>query len=310
MPIFYNLKSIRIEKDENSIIYEFNDLESKLFKNTDSEMIYFILVFIYINQLYPSYDPSLLFYIYIIYYKENSKKFFWNFINCIKDKENQKNIQVHLFLEKDEKNFGIKNKNIKMKIIKYHRDIVKKIHNISMENFLLKHLISSNYSKNSFFYEYINYKIDEIITKIRLNEIESIIIYYALDKNEEIRRKILDKFVIYFFEFYQFLYYDNEIVNNEQNMLKTIELLQYVAKNSKEKIQDQNGRVLKEIANNLSLRFYVKEQLQKGKKIMNLYTFFKILKQEKKKLIDVINGNIILQINILLVKFCLFNFNP
>ena len=65
------------------------------------DKIYLILVLLYINQKYPSYNASLLSYAYKKYFIKNSKQFFTSFIKCIRDKQNQNNIPFHLLLEKE-----------------------------------------------------------------------------------------------------------------------------------------------------------------------------------------------------------------
>ena len=110
-PIFYNIKSLYVKKE---LIYP---LDLELISAKELNNIYFSLVFIYINQVYPSYNPSLLYYIYTKFYKKDAKKFFISFINCLTDKENQNNIQGHLFLEKFENSDDNKNTKFDVKKI-------------------------------------------------------------------------------------------------------------------------------------------------------------------------------------------------
>ena len=224
LPIFYNLRSINFTKEIN---YPSYFLSEEILKTIDSDNIYFTLVFIYINQIYPSYDPSLLYYIYNKFYKEVPKKFFWNFIQCINDKENQSNIPVHLFLENIGNNTHKVNVKKNIKII--NEDWVLK--KILMKKFITKYLLNLNYSKNSFFYEYIDKKIEKSIEKNKLREIDYIIFDYTSDKNKELYNKIISKFIHSNIPFYFFLEYDNEIVN-DQNMIRTIKLLENSSKNS------------------------------------------------------------------------------
>ena len=96
--IFSNLKSYSFESNFK--------IDFKLIKKSD--YIYLLLVLIYIYQKYPSYKPWLLYYVYQKYFKKDSKQFFISFINCIKDKQNESNIPIHLFLEKIENNESLK----------------------------------------------------------------------------------------------------------------------------------------------------------------------------------------------------------
>ena len=349
-PIYYNFKSLYLEK---KIFYP-SDLE--LWNLKDLNNIYFTLVFIYINQVYPLYDPSLLYYIYRKNYKNDSKKFFITFIECITEKENQSNIPAHLFIDKYETLDDINNN--KFDITKLTRDWgIKKS---SLKKFILKHLISLNYSKNSFFYEYVDKKIKKALQNQDLKKIDYIIYYYSSDKNKELYDKLVDKFIQLKIPFYSFLEYDKEI-NNEQNMKNLIILLDNLTKttaqysNDFEKSENKeeeenvhktkyvkrhwnNWREYDDIENkimeeklsesdddifyrktkrhiredlfevykrrkvlikkdNKSREDYLNDYLKYNKNvtniIVNLYSFFKILKNENKKLIDIINNNFI-----------------
>ena len=57
-PIYYNFKSLYFKK---KLLYP-SDLE--FLNGKELNNIYFTLVFIYVNQIYPSYNASLLYYIY------------------------------------------------------------------------------------------------------------------------------------------------------------------------------------------------------------------------------------------------------
>ena len=334
-PLLYNLKSITLE-----IRYKKDSLEdppyfnrSVLIEDRSGNNIYFTFVFIYIKQCYPKYDPSFLLHIFYKLYKfDYSKKFFFDFIRCITDKENQGNILAHLFLEKKEA-FLYKNKTNKLNIIELTRNWSKK--HIFEKNYILKHLLNLNYSKNSFFYKYIDKRIEKSIKKNKMKDINYIVLYYTKDKNREIYNKIVSNFIQSKNNFYSFLEYDKEL-NSEQNMIKTIKLLENLSKytsNSSENIEntkiekeedEENSDKLKIddnksiTENNISedsnpyyngdkksykfnfktLRF---EKLKNKKQkrdflflssfslknyqniLMNLNTFFKIIKREKKK---------------------------
>ena len=106
--------------------------------------------------------------------------------------------------------------------------IIKKFY---IKKYIIKHLINLNYSKNSFFYEYIDNKIEKAFEKNSLDKIDYIIFYYTSDKNKEIYNKIMDKYLETRISFYLFLENENEI-NTEQNMTKTINLLENLTKNT------------------------------------------------------------------------------
>ena len=69
--------------NELKTYYSEPDRENFLNKN-ESDNIYLILVLIYVNQIYPSYNPSLLYYAFKKYFMKDPKKFFISFLNCIK----------------------------------------------------------------------------------------------------------------------------------------------------------------------------------------------------------------------------------
>ena len=300
----------------------------------ESNNVYFTLVFIYIRQFYPSYDPSLLYYIYTKYYTIDSKRFFISFMNCIKDKENQSNMQVHLFLEKEE-NILVNKKN-RINLKKICEDSFNK--KMAIKKYIVKHLLDANYSKNSFFYEYIDKKIEKAFEKNNLKSIDYIIYYYTSDKNIDIYNKLCDKFLQLKIPFYLFLEFNSDIIN-EQSMIKIIKLIENLSKNTnrnykdsenheegeiinnneqmvwpnekiREKIRKERYNELFKIANTIEflLRKKILMKAQKKKreklydklsnkynnvvnKITNFFTFFRVLKEQNKNLIDIINGN-------------------
>ena len=223
LPIFDNINQFNFESKNDIRIFNENELNN----------IYFTLVFIYISQVYPSYDPSLLYYIYTKFYTIDSKRFFINFMNCIKDKENQNNIQIHLFLEKYENNFDNKNNITNLK--KICKDLYNK--KISLKTYIVKYFLNVNYSRNSFFFEYIDKKIEKAFEKNNLQNIDYIIYYYSSDKNKDIYNKLCDKFLQLKIPFYHFLEY-NINFNNEEKMIKTIQLLENLSKNTIKNYKD------------------------------------------------------------------------
>ena len=217
LPIFCNLESQHFET-EKDIDY---------FGEKESNNIYLTVVFIYIKQIYPSYNPSLLYYIYNKFYAIDSKKFFHCFMNCVNDKENQNNMHIHLFLEKDEKIIDNDNNNINIKNI--CEDLYNK--KLLIKNYIVKHLLNVNYSKSSFFFEYIDKKIEKALVKKNLNKIDYIIYYYTQDKNKDIYDKFYNKFIQSKIPFYLFLNFDCNIIK-EQNMINIITLLENLSKNN------------------------------------------------------------------------------
>ena len=347
--LFSNLESYSFEYDNEIDFMNKNEIDK----------IYLILVLLYINQKYPSYNTSILSYAYKKYFIKNSKQFFTSFIKCIRDKQNQNNIPFHLLLEKEEKIINKKN-------------IIIDLYNAkeAIKNYVVNNLINLNYSENSLFYEFINYTIEKAIKKNKLKQIDYIIFYYTLDKNNEIYQKICDKFIELKIPYYYFLEYDSEI-NNEQNMIKIIKLLENLSKNTinssqiieesekEEKEEDEEKKesfislnnsisfkkyfdenkekeIKKLHLNNSNLKeneikklcriklykkYKIKEEVRKImlyytsiknndieyniviNKMVNVYAFFKVLKQQNKNLIDIIQGNftfLIESINILL----------
>ena len=318
--IFSNLKSYSFESNFK--------IDFKLIKKSD--YIYLLLVLIYIYQKYPSYKPWLLYYAYQKYFKKDSKQFFISFINCIKDKQNESNIPIHLFLEK----IG---------------------NNESLKKYITKNLINLKYSKNSLFYEFIDQKIEKALQKNNIEKIAYIIFYYTSDKNNDIYKRIIDKLNDNFkISFYNFVEYDSEIYNR-QNMIKTIKILENLSKNTinasqnfeeikggkkekKIKIEDKKNEKLSLKEFKISFKNKKKTSVEKSKKksqknkflyksnssielrlksikkefkrkiellskknkyynvinkIRNLYIFFRILKKQNKKLINIIDGNYI-----------------
>ena len=320
LPIFDNLES-----------FNFEEVNTDVFLNeNESNNVYFTLVFIYIRQFFPSYDPSLLYYIFIKFYTIDSKSFFISFMNCIKDKENQNNIPIHLFLRKDGNNFINKKNRINIKRI--CEDSLNK--KISIKNYVVKHLLNVNYSKNSFFFEYIDKKIKKAFEKKNFKNIDYIIYFYTSDKNIDIYNKLCEKFLQLKIPFYLFLEYNRDIIN-EQYMIKIIKLIENLSKNTaqnykdseiyeerlkgnnneqmikiKEKIKNERYNELSKIENMIKIlsrkKILMKVQKEKRErlrdklsnkynnvvnKITNLYTFFRVLKKQNKNLIDIINGN-------------------
>ena len=339
LPIFYNLESFHIKTDK----------EIEFFNEYESNDIYFVLVFIYIRKVYPSYNPSFLYYIYNKFYTLDSKKFFISFMNCIKDKENRNNIHIHLLLEKDENN--LRNKKYRINLKKFGEDLYNK--KILIKNYIVKHLLDLNYTKDSFFYEYIDNKINKAFEKNKIKQIDYVLYFYTQDKNQDIYNKIIDKFNQLKISFFLFLKYDNNIIN-EENMKNIIKLLENLSKKTKkikysESFEDEEKekneqiiyndkndwikypsekkekikmKIRKEKYNELSKLgnkegiveqlsqkyFLIKNEKNKREilfkelsnkydnvvnKIKNLFTFFKVLKQLNKRLIDIIQDNYI-----------------
>ena len=347
LSIFSNLKLYNFESEH--LLY--------FIQRNEAENIYFTLVFFYINQKYPLYNPSLLYHIYKKYFLKNSKRFFISFINCIRDKQNQNNIPMHLLLDKDE-NLSNKNKKINLKLLDYDLYNKKNV----LKKYIAKNLINLNYSKNSLFYEFIENKFEKAYQKNKLKKIDYIIFYYNYDKNRDIYNKICKEFIKLKIPFYYFLDYDSDI-NNDQNIVKIIQLLENLSKNTnqssqysekskednykskelgyynfnnvpfseKKKIIEIENEKLHNLYNSCFSDFHINLLFDKRKreklfnellikqskyneinkiicnnvinKIKNLYTFFKVLKQKNKKLIELIQGNYIFlreTINILL----------
>ena len=329
--------------NELKTYYSESDRENFMNKN-ESDNIYLILVLLYANQIYPSYNPSLLYYTFKKYFMKAPKKFFISFLNCIKDKQNQKNIPIHLFLEKDE---NIQNKKNKIDITNLDKD--SDYAKIVLKKYIAKYLVNLNYSENSLFFEFIEYKIKKALLKNNLKKIDYIIFYYSHDKNEEFYQIICEQFIKLKIPFYYFLDYDSDI-NNEQNMIKIIQLLENLSKNTiinknknsedieneveelneyknKRKESKNEDDYFKKIKSKKIFFLYhselkpkeiekLKKRISKAKyekqrreryfrihlptenkynnainKIKNLYTFFRVLKEQNKNLIDIIQGN-------------------
>ena len=218
LQLFYNLETLNVEFISKSP-------EIKLSYEYTQETIYFYLVFIYIHTEYPLYDPSFLFLVYKKYYWKKSKEFFEAFIKCIKDKENNDNIPGHLFLDKDE---SINKKKIDITKFCFDKDIYISSYK---KRYILKNLLNLNYSKNSFFYEYIDKKIEKAIKKNNMKKIDYILLYYSSENNKELYKKIIEKFIPLEISFYLFLEYEKGI-NTEENMPKIIKLIENLAKNT------------------------------------------------------------------------------
>ena len=171
-----------------------------------------------------------------------------------------------------------------------------RIKKLSIKKYIINHLINLNYSTNSFFYEYIDKKIEKAFEKKTLKKIDYILFYYTSNKNRELYNKIIENFISSKISFYTFVEYDTEN-NKENNIIKTINLLEDLSKNTakysinSDNKEDDSMEEIEEKEKSWD-KFKIKQKIEykiKEKKFKYLYKedkYKKFIKVRKKKMFD------------------------
>ena len=275
--VFYDF--INIPKSCNIIEY-MPSLFSYIFEENNLETFCFVMFYKYIKTKYPDYNPFLLFNICELYLKENkNKNYFKLFYATINDKSNEKNIQKHLFL--------IKNEDIPKNFYNDLKQIYKKentrnmIFNKFLVIFMNKYLIDLNYSRNSFVFDYL----DNNFHSENIDVIRSIIFNYPFYSNASYSKTYFNKLVDQLLKerqtIYEFLMQDYIYDTNVENVMnKRVKVLEHVFKIYPNDIDPYNR-------NKTGWQNYIENNWFFG-----LYAFLKILKDEKKNLMLLSNNNL------------------
>ena len=275
--VFYDF--INIPKSCNIIEY-MPSLFSYIFEENNLETFCFVMFYKYIKTKYPDYNPFLLFNVCELYLKENkNKNYFRLFYATINDKSNEKNIQKHLFLIKNEdipKNFYNDLKQI------YKKENTRKmIFNKFLVIFMNKYLIDLNYSRNSFVFDYL----DNNFHSENIDVIRSIVFNYPFYNNASYSKTYFNKLVDQLLKerqtIYEFLMQDYIYDTNVENVMnKRVKVLEYVFKIYPNDIDPYNR-------NKTGWQNYIENNWFFG-----LYGFLKILKEGKKNLMLLSNNNL------------------
>ena len=240
----------------------------------------FVMFYKYIRFKYPDYNSFILMNICHYYLQEKKdKNYFELFYAVINDKSNEKNIEKHLFLIKNED--IPKNLSNKIKSIYKKHNTQNLIFNQLFIIFMNKYLIDMNYSKNSFVFDYLdnNFHLDNI------DIIRSVIYNYPFHKNTSYSKtyfyKIIEQLLKERQTIYEFLkeefIYD---INIENTMNKKIKVLEHVFKIYSNEIDPYNR-------DKTAWQCYIESNWFFG-----LYAFLKILKEGKKNLLLLSNNNL------------------
>ena len=272
--------------DKEDFNYNFNDMFSEDF--------YFAIILLYIKKNYPDYNPILFIKIYMDYYNndfQNKKKFFLQFIKCLRENKNKENMPIHLFLIKNEEmdDFYIrsgvlynytKTVNIYKYISEYLPDLIFSENSLwyLFISTLLENIEKDEKNKNK------NEEDDDSNEKIKVNDMNEIISYigfhYSQNNNKNIYNKILERFIKFKINFYIFFKYENE----EKNISKIIKIIEELANNTAENSLRINN--LDNFENDILNTNIIKN-------FINLSMLFKVLKEEKKSLFNIIKSNLI-----------------
>ena len=285
-----NENSEENEEDEENKNENKDDSKGK-FNDMFSDKFYFAVILIYIKRKYPEYNPMLFNQIYWNYFDNNfqdGKKFFLQFIKCLRENKNNENMTIHLFLIKNSEmgDFYIRSQ----KSDHYIKEI-------NINKYISRYLPKMIFTENSLWYLFIstllsyiekyenkendNNDLDEKNKVYFMTEIISYIgFHYSQDNNKIIYNKILERFIKFKINFYVFLKYENE----EKYVSKIIKIFEEIANNTAEKSSS--------IQNLDNFNSYMLNN-NKINNFVNLYIILKVLKEEKKSLFNIIKSNLI-----------------
>ena len=272
---FINIsKTSTISADENCLFWYIYE------ENYNLNNFCFVMLYKYIITEYPDYNPFLLFKICEYYLKEkNNKNYFELFYAIINDKSNEKNIPKHLFLLKNEdipKNIYNNIKQI------YKGDMTNNlVFNKLLVIFLNKYLIDLNYTKNSFVFDYL----DNYLETRNSDIIRSVIYNYPFFRNTSYSKpyfyKLIEQLLNQRTTIYEFLKQETIYDNNIENIMnKRVKVLEHVFKLYPKEFDPYNRY-------NTEWQYYIDSNW-----FFVLYTFLKILKEQKQNLFLLSNNNL------------------